>query len=408
MRTWNVLLAGLTALSLSFAATAADMNLDGLNKRFVFKRTQDGKLDSVKMKFFSKGFTIAPYLQQIKEDVKAEIRRMQNKSEYQGELDAFVAYLEEGQPNTKETQENIGIVRESLENLPNVNVDASFAAIQTKGVLKKFEFDLRDALKMLDLSIIANPNDARFFYRKNVTYEVVRKALDFAKKKFDNIPLLNLVSFVIVQVHDLVLEQRTFHQNMLLHYMQNFTAEELGLSKKEADTVFSSIYESRIAALNYFESNRAASNWLRYGTDNFFTMLRSCNSKIRLTASTYDNVNGRYNYAFVEVVEEGEKVVKNLVDSKHMFSAKAATAYNYAKPNKIKRTRSLLNLGELGLGFLPIPGWIKAQVEGFLESFYVKQRITEGALVGYFESQGNMVMARKVKNQMANPYILFQ
>ncbi len=137
-------------------------------------------------------------------------------------------------------------------------------------------------------------------------------------------------------------------------------------------------------------------------------MLRSCNSKIRLTASTYDSVNGRYNYGFVEVVEEGEKVVKNLVDTKHMFSMKAATAYNYAKPNKIKRIRSLLNLGELGLGFLPIPGWIKAQVEGFVESFYVKQRLTEGALVGYFESKGNMVMAKKVKNQMANPYILFQ
>ncbi len=137
-------------------------------------------------------------------------------------------------------------------------MDESFAAIQTKGVLKKFEFDLRDALKMLDLSIIANPNDARYFYRKNVTYEVVNRALNFAKKKFDNVPILNLVSFVIVKVHDLVLEQRTFHQNMLLHYLQNFTPEELGLSKKEADTVFSSIYESRIAPINFGESNRAA------------------------------------------------------------------------------------------------------------------------------------------------------
>ncbi|MEX1098853.1 MAG: hypothetical protein WEB87_00420, partial [Bacteriovoracaceae bacterium] len=109
-----------------------------------------------------------------------------------------------------------------------------------------------------------------------------------------------------------------------------------------------------------------------------------------------------------EVVEEGERVVKNLVDTKHMFSGKAATAYNYAKPNKIKRTRALLNLGEVGLGFLPIPGWIKAQAESFLESFYVQQRLTEGALVGYFESTGDSVMARTIKNQMANPYIIFE
>lgn len=190
--------------------------------------------------------------------------------------------------------------------------------------------------------------------------------------------------------------------------MQNFSPEELGFSKKEVDTIFSSIYESRISALNLPESNRAASNWLRYGTDNFFTMVRSCNNKIRRSAYTYDAVNGRYNFAFVEVVEDGERVVKNLVDGKHTFSSKASTAYNYAKPNKIKRNRALLNLGEVGLGFLPIPGWIKSQVEGFLESFYVNQRLTEGSLVGYFESQGNMSMARAVKSQMGNPYIIFE
>ncbi len=114
MRTWNVLLAGLTALSLSFAATAADMNLNGLNKRFVFKRTQDGKLDSVKMKFFSKGFTIAPYLQQIKEDVKAEIRRMQNKSEYQGELTLLSLNWKKGSQTLKRLKKTSALLGSQL------------------------------------------------------------------------------------------------------------------------------------------------------------------------------------------------------------------------------------------------------------------------------------------------------
>lgn len=400
-RTWMAL----ALLVLSFTLSAAD--LDGYKKRFVIKRTQDGKLDSVKMKF-TKGFSIAPYLAQIKNDIKAEIANMSNKSAYRAELDEFITYLEDGSAYTKENQENIGHVRHAIENLPNVDVDESFEGIQAHGVLEKFEFDLKDALKMMDLSIIANPNDSRFFYRKNVTYKAATMALDFAKKKFDSVPLLNLVSFVIVQVHDMVLEQRTFHQNMLLHYLQNFKPSELGITKEEADKIFSSIYESRIGLVNLLESNRAASNWLRFGTDKFFTTVRAANNKIRRSTHSYDSVNERYNYAFVEVVEDGEKVVKNLVDGKHMLSSAAPTAYYYSRPNKVKRTRALLNIGEVALGFLPIPGWIKSQVEGFVESFYVNHRVTEGALVAYFESNGNMTMARNIKNQMGNPYILFK
>jgi hypothetical protein len=355
------------------------------------------------MKFLGK-FSLKPYLNQIKEDIKAEIDRMRLKG-YDVEIDEFIAEISEN--GNKEIDENSLVVRDSLSNLPNINVDRAFSAIHDHGVLKKFKLDLREALKFLDLTIISNPNDARFFYRRNVTYEVVKRAIDFAKKRFDNIPILNLVSFVMVRVHDLVLEQRMFHQNMLLHYLQNHDHTTLGLTKKEVDHVFSSIYESRIGAINYGESNRAAANWTDFGINKFFTMVRGANTRIRRTNSTYDQVNARYNYAFVEVVEKGERVVKNLIDNKHTFSSKAPTAYNYDKPGKVKRTRALLNLAQVGLGFLPIPGWLKGQVDSFLESFYVKQKLTEGALVGYFEEQGNMVMAKKIKAQMINPYIQF-
>jgi hypothetical protein len=84
-----------------------------------------------------------------------------------------------------------------------------------------------------------------------------------------------------------------------------------------------------------------------------------------------------------------------------------AISYYYAKQNKVKRFRSLLNLGELGLGFLPLPGWLKSQVESFIASYYVEQKRTEGALIGHFELNGNSVMAKNIKTQMINPYIKF-
>ncbi|MCO4753444.1 MAG: hypothetical protein KC478_03130 [Bacteriovoracaceae bacterium] len=402
-RTWTVL----AVMLFSLASFANESALEGLNKRFVFKRAADGRLESVKMKFVNKNFSIAPYIAQVKEDIKTEILRMSNKSFYQYELDEFVEELESDQVYDKEISRNIGVVRAAIENLPNIKVDESFSQVASEGVLQKFELDLKNAFAMLDLSIIAYPNDSRFFYRKNVTYQVVKQALDFARRRLDSVPLINLASFIIVQVHDMVLEQRTFHQNMLLHYLQNFKAQELGLKKEEVDLVLSSIYESRISALSLGESNKAANNWDRYGVNNFFTLVRSCNTKIRRTTQAYDSVNERYNFAFVEVVENGERVVKNLIDGKHMFSGRAATAYNYSRPNKVKRFRALLNLGELGLGFLPIPGWIKGNVENFLESFYVRQRLSEGSLVGYFESTGKDEMAKAIASQMSNPYLIF-
>ena len=83
-----------------------------------------------------------------------------------------------------------------------------------------------------------------------------------------------------------------------------------------------------------------------------------------------------------------------------------ATAYNYDKPDQVRRFRSLLNLGQVGLGFLPLPSWLKNQVESFIESYYVEQKRTEGALVGYFDINGNQVMSQKIKEQLINPYIV--
>lgn len=403
-RTWIVLF--IAAFSLS-AFSSQNASLESFNKRFIIKRSDEGAIESVKMNFFSKKFSLKPYIKRVISDLKSEIARMQSKEDYDQELEVFLDEIRLMSEKSEDLDQDIHNVRESMKNLVNVDVDQSFAGIQEHGVLSKFEFDLKDALKMLDLSIIADPTDARYFYRKTVTYEVVKRALDFAKKRFDSVPLLNLVSFVIVKVHDLVIEQRTFHQNMLLHYLQNFPEGELGMTKEEADRVFSSIYESKIGFINYQESNRAAANWDFYGTDKFFAILRGANTKLRRSGAVFEKIGTRFNFSFVEVVEDGQRVVKNLIDRKHMFSGAMPTAFYYDKPEKVKRFRSLLNLAQVGLGFLPIPGWLKGQVNNFVDSLYVQQKLTEGALVGYFESNQDFNMVEILRAQQVNPYLMF-
>lgn len=391
-------------LSLSLSAFSAQ-NMDSFKKRFSFVKDDAGKLTYVRMNLVNQKWSIVPYLRQVRDDVKKEITRMQSKS-HAGEIDAFIATLEEGSNKTAEMQENILAIRESFDNLKTVNIDNFFAMAETKGVLAKFQSELKKALMLLDLSVIASTEDPRYFYKRNVTYEVVKRAIDFAKGKFDNIPLLNLVSFVMVQVHELVLEQRLFHQNMMLHYLQNVKEADMGLSINDADKIFSSIYESRITAINYNESTRAANTWTRYGLNKFYTMVRTANNRLRRSNRTLDSVGARYNFGFFEAKEDGQRVVKNLILNKHKFSSKMATAYNYDKPDEVRRFRSLLNLGQVGLGFLPLPGWLKNQVESFIESYYVEQKRLEGALVAYFDINGNTVMSKNIKTQLINPYIV--
>lgn len=377
--------------------------LDGFKKHFKLEKNAAGDVTYVQMNLVSQ-FSLRPYLMQVKEDIKSEIRRMQQKS-YEGELNAFIQELEESSDKSAEAQESIWAIRDSIKNLENVNVDEVFTQVESRGVLAKFEQELRDALKILDLRVIASTEDPRYFFKRNVTYEVVKRALDFAKERFDNIPVLNLVSTIIVQIHDQVLEQRLFYQNMLLHYIDHVPEAELGLSKEEADHIFSSIYESRIG-LNVFESNRIVENWDTYGFSTFYASVRQGNNRLRRSSGEFDEVGTRLSFGFFKAVENGEKVIKNLLINKHSFSSKMATAYYYEKPDKVRRFRSLLNLGQLGLGLLPIPGWIKSQAESFIESYYVEQRRSEGALMAYFDMTNNQFMRTEVKRQLINPYIL--
>lgn len=395
---------GLYILAFSISAMAAD-NFDGYNKRFKLVRDDSQNITYVKMNMLNQRISFMPYLLQIRDDIKKEIQRMQSES-FNSELDMMLEELKANSDKSEQLDETVWALRGSIKNLKDVDIDHFFKAAQTKNVLSFFQTELQKAFDKYSLAVIASTEDPRYFYKRNVTYEIVKRALDFAKKQFSDIPLLNLASMVIVKVHDLVLEQRLFHQNMLLHYLQNAKVEDLGLTVDEADRIFSSIYESRIAVINYRESNEAASNWTRYGLNKFYETLRTANNRVRREMSTLKEVN-RLNFAFVQVKEDGQKLIKNIVHNKHSFSQDMSIAYYVEQPDKVRRFRSLLNLGQVGLGFITLPGWLKSQVNSFVDSYYVEQKRLEGALIGHFEMSGNMVMARQIKEQLINPYIIF-
>lgn len=403
----------LTAVCALFvvSAFAQDRSVAGFNDRFNLVKGADGKIDHIKLKRATRFFTLRPFIEQLKQDILGEQQALTKMSE--ADIDDMLidnglnpyAFGEEGQQEAQ-------AFKDSILNLKNIDVEAAFTEMNAQSDFwAEFQSRLNEAALFLDPTVVANLNDSRFFYKKAVTHKVVVWALEQAQKRFSNIPVLGMVSFVIVRVHDMMLEQRHFAHNMLLHYFETVGEGKLGMSKEEVDRATSSIYEYRIEATNIFESNNAARDWLNYGMNKFYVNVRSGNVTVRdwnsgLTSMNFKAVK-KLNFAFASVEQEGVRKIYHLNHKAHQFSMKPSLAYNYAKPKQVKQLRALLNIGGTVIGFVPqIPAWLKSAATNFMHSFYVQQVRTEGALVGYFESTGDSKMMKEVYSQRSNLYIV--
>lgn len=400
----------LSLIALSFSALAE--NLSGFDKRFGLVKNEQGQVIAIRLKKAVTTFTIRPFIEQIKSELIAEQNSFVAKSAFEKEqqIDDMLYSVGLNPYEKSEGDDDARRIKESLLNLPQIDVNAAFAELDNGDFWAEFQRRLKEAMMYIDPSILTYHEDARFFYKKNVTYQVVTWALNEAQKRFSNIPVLNIASFVIVRVHDMMMEQRLFHHNMLLHYFETVSETELGMTKEEVDKAVSSIYEYKIQATNLPESNRAARDWMNYGQNNFYMMVRQGNGRVRDWADPI--FGGRFtaikklDYAFAEVSEANVRKIYHLHVNAHQFSSKPALAYDYSQPNRVKRTRALLNLAGVGLGFLPIPEWIKGNVQNFIKSLYVEQVRMEGALAGYFEMNSNSDMLSKVYGQRTNFYIV--
>jgi len=397
----------------SFSLFANDLALKGFKERFTLVRDAQGKITLIRLNKVVKTFTLMPFLEQIKSDLLGEQESFHGLHDHEkaAEFDEMLfdmgldPYLK-GQNGQDEIQK----LKESFLNIKNINVEETFKALTQGDFWKKFENKLNEAFQFIDPTILVNLQDPRFFYKRTVSYEVVRWALEEAKKRFNEVPVLNIASFIIVRVHDMMLEQRHFHHNMLLHYFETLPESKLEMSKEEVDRAISSIFEYRIEVINFLESNRAAADWLNYGINRFYQMVRSGNSKIRTWETSSSQVDfkeiKKLNFAFIQVKEEGIDKIFHLHHNAHQFSQKPSLAFDFSRPEQVKRNRMILNLAGIALGFIKIPMFIKSNVDSFIKSFYVSQVRSEGALVGFFESSKNLEMIEKIYSQRSNFYIV--
>ncbi len=388
----------LGALILSIATQAS---LESFNNRFEFVR-EEGKLIAVRDHSLSSKFSIKTYINYIKNELLKEQALMNAvDGNYENEIkDLFT----DTQSLRAENGEKVNHIVNSMRALGPVDFEAIFSNEKFIEVMESFEGKLKDAIFYIDPQLVAKPDNASFFYKRNVTHKVVSWALGFAAKKLSTIPLLNTASYAIVQIEKMMTTRRMFHQNMLLHYLEVNEATELGLTKDEADSIFSSIYESRIEWYAFWESADAKLDWTHFGSNRFYQNWRVGTNKIRSFKGIYDSMDERVNFAFHEVNFKGERVLVNLVNNQNMIDSKPAIAYSFDNPKKIKRMRSVLTLARLGLSFVSLPAMIKDIVQDYMKSYYEQQQITEGALMAYFEQNEMIDEVKAVRSQFINPY----
>lgn len=391
---------------LSFSVSA--QNLDGFNKRFRLVKDVEGNLVTIHDNSLSFNFSLKPYLKFIKEHLLGEQARLQAKGieAYQAELD----HLFDGELWNEGDQGSTTrlILTDSMLALESLDVEAVFADKDFAEVMKAFEAKIKEAMRFLDPTVVARADDPKFFWKKTATHQALVFALDFARKRLSTVPLLNTALFVLKESERLIRASRTYHQNMLLYYVEEFKAEDLGMTHEEANRVFSSIHEARIPWYAIWESNAAAANWDKYGVDRFYASVRSGNDRLFRHKAKYDKLGDRVNYAFQYATYKGDVVVLNKFHGTHSFDGKPAIALNLDRTSRVMRQRIVLQLGNLGLSFVPLPSFIKDLAHGFIKSFYEQQSLTEGAMYATFEAKGDPRAARAMALQALNPFdVLF-
>jgi hypothetical protein len=389
-------------------SAVANTNLNGFHKNFNVVKNDAGEVTEIRVKGPGK-FSLAMYLSYILRQLKVEQAKMQNKADYEYEVRALLDEFEEDiyfdkQDGRRYRRQRSDHIVNSMFALKDLDIERVFADKKFKNVIADFERRLKKIFSSLDPRVISNIKDPKYFVRKKQISQAARAALKLAKKVFSNVPILNTISYIIVEVETMVNRTRTYNQNMLLHYLENFKASELGMTHEEANKAISSIYESRIPWFAFWETNLARSNWEKYGVSKFFAEIRLMNNRLRTTRGRFDEMGQRLNFAFSDATYKGKRVIINVFDKNNQFSSLPAIAHYYDKPAKIKRLRTILQLASLGVSFIPFSDSIKNIVHRYIKSFYDNQMITEGSLYAHFESTDNEIMKNVFKSQFLNPF----
>jgi len=358
------LIALISFFSLSTTAFAGELP-------FNIVRDQNGKLERILISHKKKLMSSDDFLNELKHAV-AQSSKSLLADEF--EMEGFSKLSEEEQK----------AYMDSLELLKQKTIMSS---LEDKKV--KLELD-----KIIDLltnksffKLLADTQNPKAFDEEIALVDAVNVAIDAAQQAFGTTPLFNVLEFLVSEYLESLVSQREFYQNALLAYINStdiFTAEETA-------TVKSSIFYSRLGLTKIKARKNALKKWATFGLE----AEEKANKKCKQSEQT------SFHYCF----KLNKTQIANLVDKNNSLSKGTSKAFDYKNPGHLGRTRWFILTAKLGLKLLPVPGVVKHPVKKWLESFYLKQRRTEGLLYSSATLQNDTELANWILENTANPLI---
>jgi|GEM_PF-5869727 len=418
--------------------TSSVLHAGSFSDRFIIERDDSGKLLSLKSKGIATKFNILKYVSQLEAELlelqdylfkpaqiyqvaglissvsinrshelinrfvdETEIGRNENSSDPRNTFASSVAA--DHDPYDYQYYMN-----KALSKLKYVNLERSFSQLEKHGVINVMNSKVSEYMRYLSLSIVANPTDSQFFYKRKVAAKVVSSVMKFAKKQFFSSSLLDLAFLVISDVNKRIIEQRIIAQNTLIYYLAH-QENKTNLKPEEVDMVMSSIHESRIGIFSFAQSKKMGEKWRDYGWDSYDRFRRSAKSRVEKSEGiTYTGSKKLVSVFYDAQLLDGQKVILNAGVQKHSFSGAPSISYYYDAPKKVKNRRAMLQLAQVGLGFMSfVPSSIKSYINDFASSWYREQSYVDSMLVAHFQTTKEDKKLDDIKLTISNPFFVY-
>ncbi|MCO4794263.1 MAG: hypothetical protein KC493_11145 [Bacteriovoracaceae bacterium] len=364
-------------------------------ERFRIVRDQNGHAEKILDSSLGKKNNLLSFVASVREDLS----RLTQSSDLQNK-----ALLNElfGNESVNELEEKI---KKYQRKISKHNVDSFFDDNRMTKVLSKFESEL-ELIRTERYQTVAHITDKYFFSKEELFVRAIRATKTLAKSLIDGGVFLNLVFYIVDQYVGNMVESKSYHQHILLSWLNSKQSNRFKLTEMELKKAKSSIMESRLDIWNVFSLLSVKSDFPGFYDKAIKKVRKKVRKRMRKNACHYE---GRVDFVddfhgwWVDK-KTGNRQILNLFQKRSYFSNKPSVAFDQERPELIRKKRKLFKLINFAQNLIPVP-FIGSLIKTYNDKRFEKQTREEGLLYGYYEIIDDAYMMEILSRQAVNPLL---
>lgn len=252
---------------------------------------------------------------------------------------------------------------------------------------------------------VANLDNSTYFFKKTFIKFLSNKLIDLAKSYFGATAYLKIVTYIGDDYSRFIVHKKMYHQNILAYYLENFRADQLGLTESEKRRALSSIRDSRLSFGfgGYFESNKIKKDFAEYGYKKLLEADKSGEKRWSKHAALFNDRLFKINSSFSEASFGQSAITINVGVKKDKGDDRPSYVYDDACPDFLYKNRRRYEMSRIALGMSPIP--YTGKLFTLIKSKYQSQALSEGMYYAHLESTEQEAKKAVVLKQSMNPLL---